>query len=95
MSWMTTSYDLAIRVNGIKGVTVFLANCITFFPVIPETDSGLLTLTGQGREPPFLFEVVKARFAKVTTLPFRCRAAEVRILASHLALGIVHKIDLS
>ena len=93
MSRMDTKYDSATRVNGLEGVTIFLANCMAFFSVIPETDEAVLTDKGEGRKPPFLFEVAEAIFAEVTTLHFRRRAAEVRTSAPHLALVIVHKVN--
>ena len=93
MSRMDTKFESATRVNGPEGVTIFLANMMTFFSVIPETDSTILDAEGEGREPPFLFEVAEAIFAEVTTLTFRRRAAEVRTSAPHLALAIVHKVD--
>jgi hypothetical protein len=93
MSRMDTKYESATRVNGVEGVTIFLANCMAFFSVIPETDVAVLADEGEGRKPPFLFEVAEAIFAEVTTLPFRRRAAEVRTSAPHLALAIVHKVD--
>ena len=91
---MDTKFESATCVNGLEGVTIFLANVMAFFSVIPETNSTVLAEEGEGRKPPFLFEVAEAIFAKVTTLNFRRRAAEVRTSAPHLALAIVHKVDM-
>ena len=54
---MTSNFESAVRVNGIEGVTVFLANCMIFFSVIRDTDNYVLANAGEDRKPLFLSKV--------------------------------------
>ena len=93
MSKMNTSITTASHINGPQGITTFLSNVMVLVSVLAEVEKEVLDDEGEERDAPFLYEVCKQFFQKVTSLAFRRRFQEVYPTNRHIPYTITHWID--